>query len=68
MTTLTAVQLGDTAEFDADTLAAVAFGDGTTTTDPNAYIHAIGAIDGHCAWTWACGADLAQWGAFRRGE
>lgn len=22
----------------------------------------------HCAMTWACGADLAQWGTFRRGE
>ena len=22
----------------------------------------------HCAMTWTCGADLAQWGTFRRGE
>lgn len=34
----------------------------------NAYVRDIGAIEGHAPWTWACGADLAQWGSFRRNE
>jgi hypothetical protein len=67
MATLTTTQTVDTTEFDTDTLSVTAFGDGTT-NNPNSYVHALGAIDGHSASTWAALADLAQWGAFRRHE
>lgn len=57
----------DLASFPSDELFTLAFGDGTP-THANLYVQDIGAIEGHAPWTWACGADLAQWGAFRRGE
>ncbi|WIC88909.1 hypothetical protein SEA_SHAGRAT_40 [Rhodococcus phage Shagrat] len=57
----------DLATFPADELFTLTFGDGTP-VHANAYVQAIGAIEGHDAWTWACGADLAAWGAFRRRE
>lgn len=40
---------------------------GSEDTTASAYVRDIGAIEGHHPWTWACGADLAQWGAFREG-
>ncbi|WIF20540.1 hypothetical protein SEA_JFLIX2_49 [Rhodococcus phage Jflix2] len=57
----------DLASFPSDELFTLAFGDGTP-THANLYVQDIGAIEGHAPWTWACGADLAQWGSFSRNE
>jgi hypothetical protein len=39
------------------------FGDDMRAIDYTAAIHAVEPVS---AWTWTCGANLAQWGAFYR--
>lgn len=41
------------------------FGDDMRAIDYTAAIHAVEPVS---AWTWTCGANLAQWGAFARDE
>ena len=60
-TTAAAIQIFD--EFSVEDATHLTFGQEPTSA--NAYVNHIGGIEGHHPWTWACGADLAQWGAFR---
>ena len=69
MTTATAAAFSVLNEFttDIEDAVAITFAHGASGS-ANDYVNDLGAIEGHDAWTWVCGADLAVWGAFRRQE
>lgn len=67
MTTTTAATAHLFDDFTLNEAVVLVLGGGESGT-ANTYVNDLGAIEGHSPWTWSCGADLANWSAFARGE